>query len=71
MEVTRSLDCGMLGQIRVQYLLPLSLGFEEEFNGVAEGAFAAGVWGSVMGLSFHVGAGVLGSDSESGDAHGW
>ena len=63
------LQSGMFGQVGFQYLLPLSLGFEKEFDCIPEGAFAAGVWGRVVGLPFHLGAGVLGGDRQSSVAH--
>ena len=51
-------------------LFPFSLGFEDEFNGVAESAVAAGVGRDVVGLALYFGAGVLDGDGEASGAHG-
>ena len=65
------LDGGVHREISPEYFLPLSLGFENEFDGVAEGAFAAGVLGGEVGCRFHLGAGVLDSYGQACPAHGW
>jgi hypothetical protein len=51
-------------------LFPLTLGFQDEFDGVAEGAFAAGVRSDVVGFALYFGAGVFDGDGEPSGAHG-
>ncbi len=51
-------------------MLPLALGFQDEFDCVAEGAVAAGVRGDVVGCFADVGPGVLDGDGEASGAHG-
>ncbi len=59
-----------LADVGFYNLFPFSLGFEDEFYGVAEGAIAAGMGRYVVGLALHFGTGVFDGDGEAAGAHG-
>lgn len=59
-----------LADVLLHDFLPPSLGFQDELDCVAQGAFAAGVRRDVVGFFFHFGAGVFDSDGQASGAHG-
>src|SRR5450631_631974 len=59
-----------LADVGLHDFLPFPLSFQNELYGVAQGAFAAGVGGDVVGFLLHLGACVLHGDGEASGAHG-
>jgi len=59
-----------LADVSFDDLLPLPLGFEDEFDGVAQGAVASSVRRDVVSLLLHFGASVFHGNGEACGAHG-
>jgi hypothetical protein len=60
-----------LADVGVDYLLQFALGFEDEVDGVAKGAFASSVGSDEVGFLFYFGTGIFDCDGKSSEAHGW